>query len=280
MSLFALSWVTHPDILPVAPLFSGCQHVDMSSLVAYDDSDSEDDSPDRTHATASDFVRPGSCEQNQEVRVCDSSEVALSPHSFTPDPDRFVSEYHGSVSERSISSQHPHSEPQSCFDWERKYSSDVAAQQNHSGEATAPLSLCATQGNISRLQTLPHMPKSFGDRLKPDKRHHALPSGVRPYIPKRLRLVTSVETVGQQNPAEQVQGSHTREGQILSEASGRVKAHLAHKPGAAGIPRKLLMSLGGHQAPVNTVKWCPVPHFSHLLLSASMDKTFKVCWLW
>lgn len=36
------------------------------------------------------------------------------------------------------------------------------------------------------------------------------------------------------------------------------------------------MSLGGHQGPVNTVRWCPVPHLSHLLLSASMDKTFKV----
>lgn len=36
------------------------------------------------------------------------------------------------------------------------------------------------------------------------------------------------------------------------------------------------MSLGGHQGPVNTVQWCPVPQHSHLLLSASMDKTFKV----
>ncbi|KAK2825966.1 hypothetical protein Q5P01_020180 [Channa striata] len=36
------------------------------------------------------------------------------------------------------------------------------------------------------------------------------------------------------------------------------------------------MSLRGHQGPVNKVRWCPVPHLSHLLLSASMDKTFKV----
>ncbi|KAG8013320.1 WD repeat-containing protein 25 [Nibea albiflora] len=97
-----------------------------------------------------------------------------------------------------------------------------------------------------------------------------------PYIPKRQRLATSVETADPKYSAEQVPGNQTRTGQILSEVSPRVKPYLAHKPGAAGIPRRLLMSLGGHQGPVNTVQWCPVPHLSHLLLSASMDKTFKV----
>ncbi len=31
-----------------------------------------------------------------------------------------------------------------------------------------------------------------------------------------------------------------------------------------------------HQGPVNTLQWSPVEHLSHLLLSASMDRTFKV----
>lgn len=56
-----------------------------------------------------------------------------------------------------------------------------------------------------------------------------------------------------------------------------VKQCISQKnPPASGVPRRLLLSLTGHQGPVNTVKWCPVPHLSHLLLSASMDKTCKV----
>lgn len=248
----------------------------MSSLVAYEDSESEDDSLDQAGEGAPASVQTGSCEQNQDVRGCNSSEVTLSPHSFTPDPHRSVLEYHGSFSERNSSSLRSDSQPQSCFDRERKYCSDVTTRERHLKDTTAPLSLCATQGKISPLHTLPHMPQSFTDGLKSAKRHRTVPSGVRPYIPKRQRLASSVETVDPKFPAEQVPGNQTREGQILSEVSARVKPYLVHKPGAAGIPRRLLMSLGGHQGPVNTVQWCPVPHLSHLLLSASMDKTFKV----
>lgn len=266
-----LASIGFPTLISHLCFYTECYHVEMSSLVAYDDSESEDDSLDQREEEASAFVQTGSSEQNLEVRVCNTSQVTPSHHSFTPDPD--IS--HENVSERSISSLHQHLEPQSCSDLGRKYCSDARAQEKHFKETTAPVSLCLTQGNISPLQTLPHMLQSFGDRLKPEKRHHALLS-VRPYIPKRQRLVTSAEIVHPQCPTEQVQGNQTREGQILSEVSGRVKPHLAHKPGAAGIPRKLLMSLGGHQGPVNTVQWCPMPHLSHLLLSASMDKTFKV----
>ncbi len=236
----------------------------MSSLVAYEDSESEDDSHDQTEEGP---VQTGSCEQSQEVRVCNSASH------LTLTPDRSVLEYHGNVSERSSSS---HSQSRSCLDWERKYCSDGTAQEKHFKDAAAPPSSHATQGNVSPLQTLPHMPQSFGEGLNPAKRHHAVPSGVRPYIPKRQRLAASVKTVDPKYPAEQVPGSQTSESQILSEVSARVKPYLSHKPDPAGIPRRLLMSLGGHQGAVNTVQWCPLPHLSHLLLSASMDKTVKV----
>ena len=251
--------------------------MEMSSLVAYEDSESEDDSVIQTEEGATASVQTDSCEQKQEeVTVCNSSEVTLGPHSFTPDPDRSILEHCGNVSERSSSSQHPHSQPQTWSDWERNCCSNVATQEKHFRDTTAPLGLHATQGKISLLQTLPHLPQSSADGLKPAKRHHTVPSGVRPYIPKRQRLATSVETVNLKYPAEQVAGSQTSESQILSEVSVRVTPYLAHKRSAAGVPRRLLMSLGGHQGPVNTVQWCPVPHLSHLLLSASMDKTFKV----
>ncbi|KAM8737875.1 WD repeat-containing protein 25 isoform 2-T3 [Acanthopagrus schlegelii] len=244
----------------------------MSSLVAYEDSESEDDCLDQTEEAAPTSVKTGSCEQNQELKVCTSTEVTQSPHSFTPDSDRPALEHHGTISDRDIYPLHPHSKLRSCFDWEGKYF--TAPQEKHFTDTTAPLSFCSAQGKILPVQTLPHMPQGASDGSKTTKRHHTVAPGVRPYIPKRQRLPTSVETVDPQFPAEQVPGNQTRE--ILSEVSARVKPYLTNKVRAAGIPRKLLMSLGGHQGPVSTVQWCPVPHLSHLLLSASMDKTFKV----
>ncbi|GAA6213453.1 WD repeat-containing protein 25-like [Lates japonicus] len=250
----------------------------MSSLVAYEDSESEDESQDHAEEGASASAQTESSEQSQEVEVCNNnnSKLTPSPQSFTPVPDQTVLDYHRNTSERSSSSLHPHSQPQSCSDREIKYCSSKTTQDKHFRDAAAPLSLPATQGKISSLQTLSHTPQGFCDGVNPAKRHFTVPSGIRPYIPKRQRLATSVETVDPKYPAEQVAGNWTGENQILSDVSVRVKPYLAHKPGAAGIPRRLLMSLGGHHGPVNTVQWCPVPHLSHLLLSASMDKTFKV----
>uniref|UniRef100_A0A8C6TC16 WD repeat domain 25 n=1 Tax=Neogobius melanostomus TaxID=47308 RepID=A0A8C6TC16_9GOBI len=96
----------------------------------------------------------------------------------------------------------------------------------------------------------------------------------RPYVPKRQRQVP----VESGEPSDHPVLIHRREEKpILSEVSPTVKQCLSQKnPAASGVPRRLLMSLAGHQGPVNTVKWCPVPHLSHLLLSASMDKTCKV----
>ncbi|XP_068582482.1 WD repeat-containing protein 25 isoform X2 [Cebidichthys violaceus] len=234
----------------------------MSSLVAYEDSESEDDCLDQPEEGTSASIQAGSCEQNRGVGLCSSSEIVLSPHSFTADPDSSVLDCHRT---RSSSVLHPGSQPQSWFD-----------RDGTARDAAAPLSLPATQGHVSPPQTLPNVPQCSGDGLNPAKRNHTVRPGVRPYVPKRQRLASSVGTVDLKYPAERVPGNGTGESQILSDVSATVKPYLAHKPGASGIPRRLLMSLAGHQGPVNAVRWCPVPHLSHLLLSASMDKTFKV----
>lgn len=226
----------------------------MSSLVAYDDSESEDESSEQKEEITLAAVQTTACEKSQEA----------AKHITFKESVTFASDQELLQSEESSSSSHFHSEPQPCTDWERKSWS----------ESAAPLHLPATQGAAVPLQTPSCIPNSFSDGPNTAKRLPAVVSGVRPYVPKRQRL--SVETLSPNYPLEQVLGDPTRKSQILSDVSPQLKPHLGEKPRAAGIPRKLQMSLGGHQGPVNTVQWCPVPHLSHLLLSASMDKTFKV----
>ncbi|KAI4882141.1 hypothetical protein NFI96_016956 [Prochilodus magdalenae] len=107
------------------------------------------------------------------------------------------------------------------------------------------------------------------------KRPQPPPSGLRPYMSKRQKLTTQAE------PAELNKESsfklQSKNLHILSDVSERVRPVLGRKQdGRVALPRYVQHHLQAHQGPVNTVQWCPVPHLSHLLLSASMDKTFKV----
>ncbi|XP_028251460.1 WD repeat-containing protein 25 [Parambassis ranga] len=237
----------------------------MSSLVSYEDSEeSEDESLDKKDDGSSTSVQPVSQEHNKEFVVCNDSEVTPGPTSFP------VQQYHGSIPESRSSLQHQ-PQPQSSTYWETQHCSGGNSREKDFRDNAADLPV--TQKKIPPLPAHSCLLQSSGPN--PAKRQPTV-SGVRPYIPKRQRLATSVETVDPKYPEERLGENLTRECQILSDVSARVKPYLAQKPSAAGIPRRLTLSLGGHQGPVNMVQWCPLPHLSHLLLSASMDKTFKV----
>lgn len=223
----------------------------MSSLVAYDNSDSEDDSSDQQEKRLSP-AQTAPFEQNQ------------SPNA-TSAMDQMVSGYHGDT----LSNYHPQSQSLSQSDW-RSFS---RRQEKVVMDCTSP---SMTHWNIPSVQTPPCIQKSFSLVSNSTKRQQNVPSDVRPYISKRRRLSTSVETEQKDDPSEPDHGSQSREAPILSNVPSKLAPYLGQKPRAAKIPRRLLMSLGGHKGPVNTVQWSPVPQFSHLLLSASMDKTFKV----
>ncbi|MEQ2291754.1 hypothetical protein AMECASPLE_016216 [Ameca splendens] len=231
----------------------------MSSLVAYDDSESEDESCDQKDEGA-----PETFQTNPAG--CNNPNLVPGPSCSVT--DQTALEPHRGVTEQSSSSLHVYPKLQH---WDRKYSS--GREDKYFKDISATLSSPVNQRETVRLQT-PRLPKRVPDGSNPAKMLPSALSGVRPYIPKRQRLTQSEETEDSQNPSEQVLENQTRK--ILSDVSSRVKPYLGEKLKAAGIPRRLLMSLEGHQGPVNTVQWCPVPHISHLLLSASMDKTFKV----
>ncbi|XP_042599231.1 WD repeat-containing protein 25 isoform X2 [Cyprinus carpio] len=96
-------------------------------------------------------------------------------------------------------------------------------------------------------------------------------SALRPYVPKRQRLA---ETAAVQ--AEEPAPSGSAGSPLLSQVSERVRPFLGRRQGQVELPRRMQSRIEAHQGPVNTLQWSPVDHLSHLLLSASMDRTFKV----
>lgn len=135
------------------------------------------------------------------------------------------------------------------------------------------------------LQIPPHSLPQNPACPNPVKRLAPSSAGVRPYIPKRQKLAPTDDRV---SPGPSVRGgpvkgtstntttSQASGSRMLSEVSERVRPFLGQKVGRMELPRRCHLQLQAHQGPVNTVQWCPAPHTSHLLLSASMDRTVKV----
>ncbi|XP_014710045.1 WD repeat-containing protein 25 isoform X1 [Equus asinus] len=101
-----------------------------------------------------------------------------------------------------------------------------------------------------------------------------------PYTPKRLRQLQAVGAeTGKSNEAE-ARGPCARRAPaplcVASRVSEFIQPYLDSPYKETKIPRSVLFHLRGHRGPVNGVQWCPVPSQSHMLLSASMDKTFRV----
>ncbi|XP_051834330.1 WD repeat-containing protein 25 [Antechinus flavipes] len=110
--------------------------------------------------------------------------------------------------------------------------------------------------------------------------------GIKPYIPKRLRQTQTLtaqtnkrEKSGQQN--QKMDCPSLLEGCPMRKCtaiviSDFIKPYLEAEYKSTAIPKKSVFQMSEHEGPVNSVQWCPVLQYSHMLLSASMDKTFKV----
>lgn len=99
---------------------------------------------------------------------------------------------------------------------------------------------------------------------------------VKPYIPKRQRLTQLVGKDVSEAPQAAAPLDQGANSKLLTEVSDSVRPFLESRCSGAELPRRVQLRIQAHQGPVNTVQWCPVPHLSHLLLSASMDGTAKV----
>ncbi|XP_028713908.1 WD repeat-containing protein 25 isoform X2 [Peromyscus leucopus] len=101
-----------------------------------------------------------------------------------------------------------------------------------------------------------------------------------PYTPKRLRQLQALnpEAGGGKDtePPGPPAGCAPAPLSVAPTVSEFIQPYLKSQHRETKVPKKVLFHLRGHRGPVNTIQWCPVLCKSHMLLSTSMDKTFKV----
>ncbi|KAL0969608.1 hypothetical protein UPYG_G00229740 [Umbra pygmaea] len=226
----------------------------MTSLVAYDDSDQEEE--------------------------CDR---ALSLHASSPTDDIAQSQ----ITPKPLSSNFYGPLPSHHYqELERGQCADVGERTLSDSHWKTHLPLLGLPEIVESIsKSKPRPPEQIHDCVKeatviPVKRHVAPPPGVKPYIPKRQRLAPP----GDGGPPVSLETNclpdESAVPRLLGEVSQWVRPHLSPRPGVGParpqLPRAMHLSLQAHQGPINTVQWCPVPQLSHLLLSASMDKTVKI----
>ncbi|XP_038632777.1 WD repeat-containing protein 25 [Scyliorhinus canicula] len=104
---------------------------------------------------------------------------------------------------------------------------------------------------------------------------------VKPYIPKRLRQKEEVTHESKDNTEVLNSGINQtapeeQQLSLLSKISDFIKPYLKNQHKTSDIPKHSVFHISQHKGPVTTIQWCPVQQHSHLLLSASMDKTIKI----
>ncbi|KAM5176375.1 WD repeat-containing protein 25 isoform 3-T4 [Callospermophilus lateralis] len=101
-----------------------------------------------------------------------------------------------------------------------------------------------------------------------------------PYTPKRLRQLQAFSTETGQKKDMELQspsvGCAPSPLCVTPRVSELIQPYLNSQCRETRVPRTVLFHLRGHRGPVNSIQWCPVPSRSHMLLSTSMDKTFKM----
>ncbi|XP_070259138.1 WD repeat-containing protein 25-like isoform X2 [Myotis yumanensis] len=124
-------------------------------------------------------------------------------------------------------------------------------------------------------QPKPETPGKSGSSLQKKRREDCIV----PYTPKRLRRSQALSTETGKNKDAEARGPSLRAPRPLCMApqvSEFIQPYLGTPYKETQISQKVLFHLHGHKGPVSSIQWCPVFSKSHMFLSASLDKTFKV----
>lgn len=146
--------------------------------------------------------------------------------------------------------------------------------------SSSPTALCMSYKNYE--QTLSSS-RNSGNGASQKRTHEdspTAPKGIRPYIPKRLRQENS--SACEKKESDQ-SGSASCDvkldisgEQTVTKISELIKPYLGSRYKLTEVPKSLIFHMSKHSGPVNAIQWCTVREQSHMLLSASMDKTIKV----
>lgn len=106
------------------------------------------------------------------------------------------------------------------------------------------------------------------------------PKGIRPYIPKRLRQENTSACEKKESDQSESASCDVKldipAEQTVRKISELIKPYLGSRYKLTEVPKSLIFHMSKHNGPVNAIQWCTVREQSHMLLSASMDKTIKV----
>lgn len=235
------------------------------SLVAYEDSDSETE-------TAKTEVSDASGRQTNQL----SSSVSCVRH-FAPGSTKSAYEMHpaGSAGSSGRST--------ACEDPPGRY-----ARNNNTGLAppycrrvySGHAALSVAYKNYEQPSTSSTNSGNGVSQKRTHKDSATTIKGIRPYIPKRLRQENSSmpekEVSDQRGSSDCDVELGASGGQTLRKISELIKPYLGSKYKVTEVPKSLIFHMSKHSGPVNEIQWCPVREQSHILLSASMDKTVKV----
>lgn len=260
----------------------------MASLVAYDDSDSE------AETEAAGGVRAAG-HTTGAAGVAGAPGQALAGKEALP---KEPASWGGSREQRlplaQLGGGHRGSCPSQRLQWPRKepevtlpasHPSRSSLWTSHAPASTVPLAAA----RLKPVQLCRDTPRSSfcaqrecevtGKTAGSSQRRRAEDSVV-PYTPKRLRQPQAASTEADKAqdvaPPRPPAGCAPAPCCVAPHVSEFIQPYLNSPYRDTQVPSKVLFHLRGHRGPVNSIQWCPVLSKSHMLLSTSMDKTFKV----
>ncbi|XP_042725617.1 WD repeat-containing protein 25 [Lagopus leucura] len=146
--------------------------------------------------------------------------------------------------------------------------------------SSSPTALCMSYKNYE--QTLSSS-RNSGNGASQKRTHEdspTAPKGIRPYIPKRLRQENSSACEKKESDQSESASCDVKLDisgeQTVRKISELIKSYLGSRYKLTEVPKSLIFHMSKHSGPVNAIQWCTVREQSHMLLSASMDKTIKV----
>ncbi|XP_029092397.1 WD repeat-containing protein 25 isoform X2 [Monodon monoceros] len=270
----------------------------MASLVAYDDSDSEAETepvgsfnPAGQMKDASDAVRPPGRDFASEVLDAKDGGALPTKHGSCEDAAschlplaRLWRSDSGSCPNQRL--QWPRTEPEVTFPTSQP--ARPSLWTSHAPAGHVPLAAARLKQVKLSWGTSGSPEPSFCARTgseTPGKNGSSLQRQwcedcVVPYTPKRLRQLQALSTETGKSKDMEPQGPCAGRAPaplcVAPQVSEFIQPYLDSQYKETKIPRKVLFHLRGHRGPVNNIQWCPVSSKSHMLLSTSMDKTFKV----